>query len=155
MITAGVISLEPSQEIPPKGAANVSFEMRTLKPEPDTSSNVNEPSSPVEALWTLLPPASIRLTLTPGSPSSCGSTFPGPAPPGLKSRQTTPVIAPGFGCGVAACFAPDGTSSGGIAVRPRRAVPPAGIGLCRVYPLCGVPVRFAVDGDAVDSAPAG
>src|SRR6266536_3227023 len=113
MITAGVISFEPSHEMPWNGFANVDAAMPTLYPEPCTLSNVNEPSSPVVALCTFLPDASIRLTCTLGRPSSPCSGLPTTPPPGLKSRQTTPVIAPCFGCGVATCFADDGTSVGG------------------------------------------
>src|ERR1700712_4560781 len=127
----GVISFEPSQEMPWNGEANVDLEMPTLKPEPETLSKVNVPSSLVEVDCTLFPLWSNRLTLTPGSPSSCDSTLPGVPPPGLKSRQTTPVTAPGFGAGAAACFADDGTSVGGIAVSPSSAVPPELIALCR------------------------
>src|ERR1700709_444959 len=126
----GVISFEPSQEMPWNGEANVDLEMPTLKPEPETLSKVNVPSSLVEVDWTLFPLWSNRLTFTPGIPSSGDSPLPGVPPPGLKSRQTTPVIAPAFVAGTTACFAAEGTSVGGIAVRPSSAVPPAEMDLC-------------------------
>src|SRR5258708_13476807 len=126
----GVISFEPSHEMPWNGDANVDLAMPTLYPAPETLSEVNVPSSGVDGVCTLLPLESNRLTFTPGSPSSCDSTLPGVPPPGLKSRQTTPVIAPLFGAGTTACFADAGTSVGGIAVRPSSALPPAEIALC-------------------------
>src|SRR2546421_11917994 len=131
MIPEGVISLEPSQETPANGAANVDAEIPGLNEPLPTLSKVNDPSSPVVAVCAVFPEESISLTWTPGIPSSPCSAFPGVPPPGLKSRQTTPVIDPGFGCGIATCLADDGTSVGGMAVRPSSAVPPAGIAFCR------------------------
>src|SRR4051812_30820816 len=118
MITAGVISFVPSQEMPWNGAANVDAAIPGLNEPSPTLSKVNDPSSPVVVVCAVLPDESISLTRTPGIPSSPCSAFPGVPPPGLKSRQTTPVIEPGFGFGVATCFADDGTSVGGIAVSP-------------------------------------
>ena len=74
-------------------------------------------------------------------------------PPGLKSRQTTPVISPGLGFGSTACFAPEGTASGGIAVRPSSATPPGCSGVFRTYPFCDDPVSAAVEGKASESTP--
>src|SRR3954471_5158895 len=88
-------------------------------------------------------------------PSSCGSTLPGTPPPGLKSRQTTPVIAPSFGFGTTACLAADERSSGGIAVSPISAVPPAAIGFLSTEPRLGEPVSTPVEGAASESAPTG
>ena len=62
----------------------------------------NEPSVPVFADWTVLPDESFSSTVTPGRPSSPFSTLPGMPPPGLKSRQTTPSMAPCAGRGSAA-----------------------------------------------------
>jgi hypothetical protein len=41
-----------------------------------------------------LSPAPRISTVTPGRPTSSGSTTPGSPPPGLKSRQTTPLMSP-------------------------------------------------------------
>ena len=91
---AGVISFEPSQATPPNGFANVCAPIAALYSPGSTPSNAKVPSSAVVVVPTLLPAASISSTVTPGSPSSSCSTLPGVPPPGLKSRQTTPVIPP-------------------------------------------------------------
>ena len=70
--------------------------------------------------------------MAPGIPTSCFSTTPGSPPPGLKSRQTTPVIFPSSGVGLTACFAFDGTSSGAMPVTASFATPPASIGFVSV-----------------------
>src|SRR6185503_141981 len=120
MMIDGVISLEPSHETPPNGAANVDLSMLTLYPLPFTSPNSKDPSSPDVAPPTFLPFESSRLTCTPGMPSSPCSGLPTTPPPGLKSRHTTPSIAPGFTGGTTTCFADDDRSVGGIAVNPSR-----------------------------------
>src|SRR5256885_2019034 len=86
-------------------------------------------------------------------PSSPCSGCPTTPPPGLKSRQTTPSIAPGFVFGTTTCFADDDRSVGGIAVSPSLATAPAAIGFVSTYPCCGEPVSVDVDGKAFDSAP--
>ena len=73
----------------------------------------------------------------------------------MKSRQTTPVTASGFVAGTTACFAPAGTSVGGIAVSPSSAVPPGRTGFFRTIPFCGEPTRTALDGAAFESTPGG
>ena len=62
--------------------------------------------------------------MTPGNPSSPGSTSPAVPPPGLKSLQTTPVIPPWSGSGFTAWTASSGISGTLIAVRPSSATPP-------------------------------
>src|SRR4051794_16184708 len=62
MITDGVISCEPSHGMPANGAANVEAAIPGLKLPPPTPSNVNDPSSPVVALCTVLPDESISFT---------------------------------------------------------------------------------------------
>src|SRR5690348_1223087 len=109
MMIDGVISCEPSHETPANGGANVDEATPTLYPEPDTPGKVNVPSSAAVAPCTFAPRESKRFSFTPGRPSSPFSTLPGVPPPGEKSRQTTPEIAPCFAGGVTACFAPDGT----------------------------------------------
>src|SRR5699024_9048524 len=103
MMIAGVISFGPSHETPPYGAAKVDLSTPARRPEPFTSSKVNVPSSSAVVVCTFFPDESNRSTVTPGNPSSPFSTFPAVPPPGEKSRQTTPVIAPCFDCGAAAC----------------------------------------------------
>src|SRR3954463_15620679 len=126
-MTAGVINAEPSHDTPPNADENVEADTDAVYLPAPTSSKVNEPSSPV-VTDSVFPSDPLSSTFAPGMPSSSGSTFPGFPPPGLKSRQTTPVIAPGFGAGVAACFALLGTDSGGIAVSPSRATLPGASG---------------------------
>ena len=93
--------------------------------------------------------------MTPGSPSSSGSTLPGVPPPGLKSRQTTPVIPPGRGSGCTACFAPAGTSAEGTRVSPSRATSPGPIGVASSRPPPGVGFKASVEGAACERTPAG
>ena len=87
--------------------------------------------------------------MTPGSPSSSGSTTPGSPPPGLKSRHTVPTTASAAGLGVTACTAPAGTARGGIAVRPIRAVPPVFTGCFRPMP----PSRRTTNTSGCDGRP--
>src|SRR6476660_8653822 len=92
--------------------------------------------------------------LTPGSPSSPFSTTPGLPPPGLKSRQTTPLICPDCEAGVTACFAPPGTSCGAMPVSPSSATPPGCRGvLSRSPPPCGC--SGDVEGSALERTPGG
>ncbi len=107
------------------------------------------------AVFTTLFSAFVSWTVTPGSPSSPVSTFPGVPPPGLKSRQTTPAMWPGTGFGSIACFALEETSAGGIPVRPITATPPGCSGVVNRIPVSAVPVTFDVDGKAVESEPGG
>src|SRR5215204_3326539 len=154
MIIAGVISFGPSQLIPANGFWNDSFAMSTSYWPDGTPSNLNVPSSPLSAVSTVLPFVSRSSSFTPGRPSSPCSTSPGFPPPGLKSRQTTPAIPPLTGWGCAACFASAGTSSGGIAVTPSKAVPPTLTG----FAVPSVPFSEATafeDGSALDSTPLG
>ena len=85
------------------------------------------------------------------------STSPGVPPPGLKSRQTTPVMPPCSGSGRTACSAPSGTSSARIAVSPSGATSPGCERLLRASsPPCARPVRSSVDGLRLRAArPAG
>src|SRR5438105_12176960 len=129
MMSAGVISFEPSQLIPFHGLANVCDPIAVRYVPAATFENVNVPSAALVADWTVWPLASRSCTVTPGSPSSPFSTLPGTPPPGLKSRQTTPTTSPAFGAGDTACFALLGTSAGGIAVSPSRATPPGASGV--------------------------
>ena len=59
------------------------------------------------------------------------STTSSAAIPLLAGGAMLRFVPPAFGWGVATCFADDGTSVGGIAVRPSSATPPAAIALCR------------------------
>ena len=108
MMIDGVIRLAPSQLTPLHGFANV------LPARPDLVARAE--TSELERAVVLGRRVSTvfesrkRLTVTPGIPSSSCSTTPGSPPPGLKSRQTTPVIAPADGSGSTACVAPAGTS---------------------------------------------
>src|SRR5437899_10839511 len=99
MMIEGVISFEPSHDTPPNGLRNVSAPTPALYVPDFTSLNWKLPSAAVDVEPTFLPAASRRTTVTPGNPSSPFSTFPGVPPPGLKSRQTTPVIAPSLDAG--------------------------------------------------------
>src|SRR6478609_5079735 len=141
----GVISFGPSHDTPVKGAPNVAGSISVFSPEPRTRLNSNEPFASVLVDCTLLPDESSRSTLAPGMPSSPCSTLPGVPPPGLKSRQTTPVTERAFGVGGTACWASAGTSEGGIAVRPIFAVSPAWSGRRNTNPRCGVPVSRGLD----------
>src|SRR4051812_20943863 len=131
MMIEGVISWEPSQETPSNGVENVDADRLALYVPGETSPNVNEPSSAVVADCTVVPVESFRSTLAPGMPSSWGSTLPGFPPPGLKSRQTAPVIVSLAGAGTTACFAFAGRSSDGIPVRPSSADSPGRNGVFR------------------------
>ncbi len=99
---AGVMRLAPSQETPAYGSENVSAPI-AARYEPDsTSSKANVPSASV-CVVSVDPPASLRSsTVMPGSPSSPSSSCPDVPPPGLKSRQTTPVIPPESASGTTA-----------------------------------------------------
>src|SRR3954447_2905321 len=143
MMIDGVISCEPSHDTPLYAAEKVDGETFALNPEPDTLSKEKVPSSPAVAVCTCLPLESRSATFAPGTPSSLFSTLPAVPPPGEKSRQTTPVIAPGFDAGSTACFALAGTASGGMPVRPRFATPPAASGFVSVKPRLVEPVIAA------------
>src|SRR5439155_1628411 len=84
-------SLGPSHETPPNGLRNVSALIAALYPVPLTPSKLNDPSSALVVVANVPPLGSFSATLTPGIPSSPGSTFPGTPPPGLKYLQTTPA----------------------------------------------------------------
>src|SRR3954470_9858075 len=151
-MTAGVIRAEPSQDTPPNADENVDAETEAVYLPESTSSNVNEPSSPVVS-DSVFPSEPLSSTLAPGMPSSSGSTFPGFPPPGLKSRQTTPVISELLARGTFACFAFAGRSSGGMPVSPISADCPAWIGVLSVKPLDFEPVTVAEDGCASSIGP--
>src|SRR3954452_21148872 len=151
-MTAGVINAEPSHDTPPNADENVDAETEAgYLPEP-TSSNVNEPSSPVVA-DSVFPSEPFSSTCAPGIPSSSGSTLPGLPPPGLKSRQTTPVISELLARGTFACFADAGRSSGGMPVSPISADWPACRGVLSVKPLDFEPVTVGVDDCASSTVP--
>src|SRR3954447_757729 len=151
-MTAGVIRAEPSHDTPPNAEENVDAEtVAVYLPEP-TSSNVNEPSSPVVD-DSVFPSEPFSTTFAPGMPSSSGSTLPALPPPGLKSRQTTPVISELLARGTFACFAFAGRSSGGMPVSPISADRPAWIGVLSVKPLDFEPVTVAEDGCASSIGP--
>ena len=76
-------------------------------------------------------------------------------PPGLKSRQTTPLIPPWSGSGLTAWTASSGISLALTPVRPSEATSPGLIGFSSVRPPAGVPVRSSVDGFAEESTPGG
>ncbi len=101
----------------------------------------------------VLPEESRSSTVTFGRPTSPFSSLPGVPPPGLKSRQTTPVIAPVVGVGCVACTEPAGTWSGGIPVSGRRATDPGRTGVLSTMPAAGVPVSLAPEGKASESGP--
>ena len=101
------------------------------------------------------PDVDFSSTVTPGSPSSPGSTLPCTPPPGLKSRQTVPVIAPGFLAGTMACLEPLGICVGGMPVSASNAVSPGRRGDLRTMPVDDVPVTLGPEGSASDSAPGG
>ena len=114
------------------------------------------PSAAVSVLATTEPPDCSRSsTVTPGSPSSSSSTSPGVPPPGLKSRQTTPVMPPASASGTTACSAPSGTSDERIAVSPSCATAPGSSGSFSTSPPSGPPVSDSVDGRALERTPAG
>ena len=103
-----------------------------------------------------MPPSALRSsTVTSGIPSSPCSTLPALPPPGLKSRHTTPEIAPGAAGGARACTAPSGTSLGGIAVSPSSATPPGSTGRFSLIPVSALPVSAGLEGCASGSAPGG
>ena len=113
------------------------------------SSKAKVPSSALVAVATCLPEESRSSSVTPGSPSSPFSTFPGLPPPGLKSLQTTPVMPSGFAGGLTACLAPSGTSSGEIADSPSTATWPGSSGVFNVSVPPGLPMSCGVEGCAV------
>ena len=115
--------------MPSKGFWNVCAPIFARYVPASRSSNANVPSSADVVEPTFPPAVSRSSTVTPGRPSSWLSTLPIVPPPGLKSRQTTPVIPPCSGSGWTACVAPAGTSSGGIPVSGSSAVPPVGTGV--------------------------
>ena len=141
---AGVIRLGPSQLKPLKGSANV---LRADRDLVLAVADVLEGEGAVLARSSCrldaLPPSAPRSsTVTPARPTSPLSTSPGVPPPGLKSRQTTPVIPPCSGSGWTAARRVLGHSRAPrIAVRPSSAESP---GLDRVLerrsPASGVPV---------------
>src|SRR3954447_21976925 len=156
MMIDGVIRLGPSQETPPNGFENVAAPIDAFHgPEPDGSDTFHRPWSSVLADPTFLPVESFSSTVTPDRPFSPGSTLPGVPPPGLKSRHTVPLMPLESDLAATASFAPDGTSSGGIAVRPIRATEPLRSGVLSVIPVCGSPMTVTVDGTASDSGPPG
>src|SRR5689334_17789770 len=109
MMIDGVIRLGPSQEIPPKGLAKVAEPIAAFQgPVPVGLATFHRPWSSVLADATFLPVESFSSTVTPGSPFSPGSTFPGVPPPGLKSRHTVPVMAPDADFAATAFLALDG-----------------------------------------------
>src|SRR5579862_6404343 len=113
------------------------------------------PFGPARADFTTLPAEFLSWTVTPGRPSSPLSTTPGLPPPGVKSRQTTPVISPGLAFGVTACTAPLGTAVGGIPVSGSVATPPGATGALSTSAPPAAVCRAGVDGNACDSTPAG
>ena len=155
----GVISFSPSHEMPRNGSANVSAPIATWYWPCSSSANSKVPSSAVDALSTSSPSASSSSTVTPGIPSSLGSTSPGvpPAvsPPVLKSLQTTPLMPPWSGSGCTAWTAPSGTSAALIPVNPSSAVLPVGTLPFSSSPPSGVGARSAVAGFASARTPGG
>src|SRR5262245_2504226 len=154
-MTAALIRVGPSQSTPWNGWAKVFAEIPVRYRPGLRPLTLNVPSPAVVADPTDFPEASLIVTFTPGSPSSPCSTRPGVPPPGLKSRQTTPLTAPGARFGRTACFAPEGTSPGGIPTRPMGATPPAGTGRARVSPRDAEPTSPGLEGRASESTPGG
>src|SRR3954466_3925699 len=151
-MTAGVIRAEPSQDTPPNAEENVDAETVAVYLPAPTLSNVNDPSSPVVD-DSVFPSEPFSTTFAPGMPGASGSPLPALPPPGLKSRQTTPVISELLACGAFACFAFAGRSSGGMPVSPISADWPACSGVLRVKPLDFEPVTVAVEGCASSTGP--
>ena len=150
---AGVIRLGPSQLKPWNGSANVFEATPTWYSPSRTRSKANVPSAAVVVVCSLPPSARRSSTVTPSSPTSSVSTSPGVPPPGLKSRQTTPVMPPWNGSGSTASTASSGMSGARIAVRPSSATSPGSSGVSSVKPLSVEPVTSSVDGRAVVSTP--
>ena len=97
MMIAGVISRSPSHETPPYGCRErLRADRRRGSCPGSTSSNSNVPFSSVFASW-MVSAVLLQLDDHAGRPSSPSSTWPGLPPPGLKSRQTTPLIPPASG----------------------------------------------------------
>jgi hypothetical protein len=151
---AGVISFSPSQATPSNGSANVFRADRARYSPASTSSNANVPSSPVVVVSTCLAVRVEQLDGHAGEAELPGSTSPGVPPPGLKSRQTTPVDPALQRLGFDRLHRVAGTSLGGS---------PSGRGatcrrlqrrLQRRSPF-GVPVIVGVDGCASESTPGG
>src|SRR6478672_11778174 len=101
---AGVISWDPSQLTPPKGLRNVWAPIAALYSPGLTLVKTNDPLSADVVDPTCEPDASRSTIVTPGSPSSPCSSLPWTPPPGLKSRQTAPLISPALGGGCTACL---------------------------------------------------
>ncbi len=99
---AGVISLgaEPvdaAERLRRRSAPEIADRVLRRRRAP---ANAKVPSSASGRRRDLLAGGSRSSSVTPGSPSSPCSTIPGLPPPGLKSRQTTPVMPSGFAGGV-------------------------------------------------------
>src|SRR5262249_37919569 len=62
---------------------------------------------------------------------------------------------PAFGAGSTAWVAAVGVCSGGIPVSPSSATPPGWSGVLSTIPVCAVPWRAGVDGNALESEPGG
>src|SRR5580765_5347050 len=155
MKIAGLISLEPSHETPPYGFLNVAEPIDVLYVPAFRPVNAKPPSSEVFVEPIVLPEESRRTTVTLGRPTSPFSSLPAVPPPGLKSRQTAPVIAPAFGAGCFAWTEPAGTWSGGMPVSGNNATDPGRTDVLSTIPVCGVPVTFVPDGNASESGPGG
>ena len=102
---AGVTRRGPSHSTPPNGLANVEALIATVyEPLP----HVGKPEAAVGGGWrleaTFEPPWVEQVEVHAGQPQLLGSTLPGFPPPGLKSRQTTPLMPPCSGSGVTACL---------------------------------------------------
>ena len=132
IMIAGVMRLAPSHDTPAYGCENVSAPIAArYVPGRD----VVERERPVRLRLRRRPrarrPRLRSSTVTPGSPSSPCSTFPGVPPPGLKSLHTTPVIPPESASGTTACTASAGTSDARMPVSPSCATSPAASGFVR------------------------
>ena len=149
------MSRGPSQATPANGSANVSALIATSNWPSPTSSKANVPSASVVVNATSPPSAFLSSTVTPGRPTSSGSTSPGVPPPGLKSLQTTPLMPPWSGSGRTAWTASSGTSSPEIRVSPSEATLPASTGSASSIPPSASPTSASVDGAASESTPGG
>ena len=109
---AGVTRRGPSHSTPPNGLANVEALIATVYEPLPTSANRKLPSAALEVRRDLRAALVEQVEVHAGQPQLLGSTLPGFPPPGLKSRQTTPLMPPCSGSGSTACCASDGMSRG-------------------------------------------
>ena len=137
---AGVTSFGPSQLTPANGVAKVlDADRDAVLAVLDVLEREGAVVRGCDGLDASRLRAATRSTVTPGSPTSPLSTSPGVPPPGLKSRQTTPVMPPCSGSGWTAWTASAGTSPARIAVSPSRATSPGSATSSSVSPDSVVP----------------